>query len=86
VIRALLIICWRQGILRKTRWQFWRNLIQLAWRYPVVVTSYLSVCGQAEHFLDYRQVVRKQVEAQVADYLAAQAERQAMPQALKVAV
>lgn len=26
VVRVLLTICWRQGVVRKTRWQFWRNL------------------------------------------------------------
>ena len=39
-------------------------------RYPNVVTSYLSVCAQGEHFLEYRSIVREQIEAQIADYLA----------------
>jgi hypothetical protein len=39
-------------------------------RYPNVVTSYLSVCAQGEHFLEYRSIVREQIEAQLADYLA----------------
>ncbi len=84
MIRALLIICWRQGVLRKTRWQFWRNLMSLARRYPVVIPSYLSVCGQAEHFLDYRKVVRGQIEEQVADFLTAQPQQQ-KEESLKVA-
>jgi hypothetical protein len=69
-IRALLILAWRQGFVRKTRFQFWINLFDLMKRYPNVVISYLSVCSQAEHFLEYREIVRQQIEAQLADYLA----------------
>jgi radical SAM superfamily enzyme YgiQ (UPF0313 family) len=69
-IRALLTICWRQGVLRKTRWQFWRNLWSM-WRHnPGGVSSYLSVCAQIEHFLEYRGIVRREIEGQVADFLA----------------
>ncbi len=69
-IRALLILIWRQGLVRETRWQFWLNLFSLAWRYPKVVVSYLSVCAQAEHFIDYRQRVRGEITAQLAAYMA----------------
>ncbi|MBE9181636.1 B12-binding domain-containing radical SAM protein [Oculatella sp. LEGE 06141] len=68
-IWALLIICWRQGVVRKSRWRFWVNLISLTVRYPAVVGNYLSVCAQAEHFLDYRQIVRSQIEQQLNEYL-----------------
>jgi radical SAM superfamily enzyme YgiQ (UPF0313 family) len=69
-IRALLTLAWRQGVVRKTRFQFWINLFSLLKRYPNVVTSYLSVCAQGEHFLEYRQIVRDQIEAQLELYLA----------------
>lgn len=69
IIRALLTICWRQGMLRKTRWQFWRNLWNM-WRYnPGGVSSYLSVCAQIEHFVEYRQIVKQEIEQQVAQFL-----------------
>lgn len=68
-IRALLTICWRQGVLRKTRWQFWRNLWNM-WRYNRGgISSYLSVCAQIEHFLEYREIVRREIEGQLAQYL-----------------
>ncbi|MEN9233539.1 MAG: B12-binding domain-containing radical SAM protein [Gloeomargarita sp. DG02_1_bins_92] len=69
-IRAFLLLCWRQGIRRSTRGQFWWYLGHLLWRYPHVVSSYLSVCAQAEHFLEYRQMVRAQIETQLAAVLA----------------
>lgn len=73
-IRALLTICWRQGALRKTRWQFWRNLWNM-WRHnPGGVSSYLSVCAQIEHFLEYREIVKREIEGQVAEFLAAEAD------------
>ncbi|MBW4463976.1 MAG: B12-binding domain-containing radical SAM protein [Pegethrix bostrychoides GSE-TBD4-15B] len=71
-LRALLTICWRQGIRRETRWQFWRNLFSMMRHNPGGVSSYLAVCAQIEHFLEYRQIVRTEIEAQVAEFLAAE--------------
>ena len=34
------------------------------------VASYLTVCAQIEHFLEYRQIVKDQIEAQIADVIA----------------
>jgi radical SAM superfamily enzyme YgiQ (UPF0313 family) len=68
-VRALLILCWRQGVKRSTRWQFWLYLGHILWRYPQVVSSYLSVCAQAEHFLEYRQIVRHHIEMQLEEVL-----------------
>ncbi|MGC9503808.1 B12-binding domain-containing radical SAM protein [Baaleninema sp.] len=77
VIRALLTIAWRQGVLRKTRFQFWRNLWLMYRHNRGGISSYLSVCAQAEHFLEYRQIVKDQIEAQLAAYLAQKQSRDA---------
>lgn len=68
-IRAFLIICWRQGLLRNTRWRFWSNLASMLWRYPHVAANYVSVCAQAEHFIDFRQTVKDNIEAQLREFL-----------------
>ena len=73
VIRALLIICWRQGFVRSTRWQFWRNLWSMYQLNPGGVSSYLAVCAQIEHFLEYRGIVRQEIGAQVAEFLEGEA-------------
>jgi len=74
MIRALLTICWRQGIKRKTRWQFWRNLGSMYRHNPGGVSSYLAVCAQIEHFLEYRTIVRDEIGAQVDEFLKGEAE------------
>lgn len=76
-IRALLTIAWRQGVVRSTRWKFWWNLSQMLKYNPGGVSSYLSVCAQIEHFLEYRTIVKEQIEAQVAAFLAEEARLQA---------
>ena len=73
VLRALLIICWRQGVVRSTRWQFWRNLWSMYQLNPGGVSSYLVTCAQIEHFLEYRGIVRREIESQLADFLAGEA-------------
>ncbi len=69
-VRALLTVCWRQGVVRKTRWKFWLNLVDILRHNPKVWQHYLSICALGEHFLEYRQIVRDEIEAQLADYLA----------------
>ncbi|AKG23939.1 B12-binding domain-containing radical SAM protein [Calothrix sp. 336/3] len=80
-VRALLIICWRQGVLRETRWQFWRHLGSMYRHNPGGISSYLSVCAQIEHFMEYREIVRYEIESQLADFLAT--EKQPQPEAVK---
>jgi hypothetical protein len=36
---------------------------------PGGVSSYLAVCAQIEHFLEYRGIVREQIGAQVVEFL-----------------
>jgi radical SAM superfamily enzyme YgiQ (UPF0313 family) len=72
-IRALLTIFWRQGLLRKTRWQFWLNFISIVRHNPKVWEPYLGVCALGEHFLEYRQIVKDQIESQLQAYLETEA-------------
>jgi radical SAM superfamily enzyme YgiQ (UPF0313 family) len=70
MLKGLLTICWRQGVQRKTRWKFWRYLFSILRNNPGVWNRYLATCAYAEHFLEYRQIVREQIETQLAEYLA----------------
>ncbi len=69
-IKALLTICWRQGILRETRWKFWNNLAQIFGRNPKLVPLYLVACAYLEHFIEYRQIVTDNINSQLEAYLA----------------
>jgi radical SAM superfamily enzyme YgiQ (UPF0313 family) len=75
VVKALLIVIWRQGIKRETRWKFWHHLFSILKRNPGVIGHYISACAHNEHFLEYRQIVRDQIESQLAEYLAQGAEK-----------
>ncbi len=68
-LKALLIVCWRQGAVRSTRWKFWHHLFSIMKENPGVWEHYLAVCAHNEHFLEYRQIVRSEIEAQLVDYL-----------------
>ena len=74
VVKALLTVIWRQGIKRETRWKFWHHLFSIIKRNPGVVEHYIAACAHNEHFLEYRQIVRDQIESQLAEYLAQGAE------------
>lgn len=72
-LRALAIVIWRQGIKRNTRWKFWHHLFSIIKRNPSVWEHYITVCAHNEHFLEYRQIVRDEIEAQLVEFLAQEA-------------
>ena len=76
-IKGLLIIIFNQGILRKTRWKFWGHLFSMIRHNPGGVMSYLNVCAYLEHFVEYRVIVREQLEAKLAAYQAEKREHDA---------
>ena len=70
-IRGLLVLCWRQGVVRQTRWKFWNNLFKIIWHKPSLLVSYLNSCAFLEHFTEYRQIVYQNINTQLAAYQAA---------------
>ena len=75
ILRALMIVCWRQGVVRKTRLRFWLNLFDMLRRYPEATGNYISVCAQAEHFIDFRETVERQIKAQLEAFIALKQEQ-----------
>ncbi len=75
-IRAMLLIFWRQGVVRKTRWRFWQYLFHIYRAKPKLVGDYLSLCALGEHFLSYRELVRDNIKAQLEEYLNVKASQQ----------
>ncbi|MCP2731278.1 B12-binding domain-containing radical SAM protein [Limnofasciculus baicalensis] len=75
-IRAILTIVWRQGIKRDTRWQFWYQIFSILRHNPRVFESYITNCAHLEHFIEYRQIVRNEIEGQLDQYLAVKADVQ----------
>lgn len=72
-IRALAILFWRQGVVRETRGKFWIYLYNIFKHNPRVWDHYLTICAQFEHFYEYREIVRSQIESQLAEFLASSA-------------
>jgi radical SAM superfamily enzyme YgiQ (UPF0313 family) len=67
-LKALAIVVWRQGFKRSTRWKFWHHLFSIFKNNPAVWEHYLTVCAHNEHFLEYRQIVRNEIETQLAEF------------------
>lgn len=64
-LRFFLAICWRQGVLRSTRWRFWWQLVAIALQKPHVFYDYLIALGVGEHFFNFRHEVKAQLEEQL---------------------
>jgi radical SAM superfamily enzyme YgiQ (UPF0313 family) len=65
-LRALAIVIWRQGFQRDTRWRFWSSLATVARRNPDCLEQFLVVLAHNEHFQEYRGVVTREIEDQLA--------------------
>jgi radical SAM superfamily enzyme YgiQ (UPF0313 family) len=85
-LKALAIIIWRQGFKRNTRWKFWHHLFSIIRQNPGVWDYYLTVCAHAEHFIEYRQLVREQIEAQLAEFQREEAKQERMKAVVAQAV
>ncbi len=79
-VKALLTLIWRQGIKRETRWMFWHHLYGILRQNPAVWVPYLTTCAHAEHFIEFRQQVRSQVEAQLHEFQRGVAETKPSPE------
>ena len=75
-LKALAIVIWRQGFQRSTRWKFWHHLFSIIKNNPPVWEHYLTVCAHNEHFLEYRQIVRGEIEKQLREFKERERERQ----------
>ena len=69
-LKALAIVIWRQGFKRNTRWKFWHHLFSIIKQNPPVWEQYLTVCAHNEHFMEYRDIVRNEIEVQLTAYWA----------------
>jgi len=76
-IRLFMAICWRQGVVRSTRFRFWWQLAAIAFFKPRLVYDYLTTLGIGEHFFSYRYQVRAQLHKKLAALKQAQQEEQA---------
>lgn len=67
-LKALAIVVWRQGFKRSTRWKFWHHLFSIIKHNPAVWEQYLTVCAHNEHFLQYREIVKMEIELQLKEF------------------
>ena len=65
-IRALATVIWRQGFKRDTRFRFWRSLARIARRNPANLEQFVVTLAHNEHFQEYRAVVTREIEQQLA--------------------
>ena len=62
-------LIFRQGLLRKTRFKFWKYLLQIKKHKPGLLETYLTACAFFEHFGEYRQVIKAEISQQLESHL-----------------
>ena len=67
-LKFLISICWRQGVLRSTRFVFWQQLITMIRRKPHLLYDYLIALGVGEHFFKFRHEVKAEIESELAEF------------------
>jgi radical SAM superfamily enzyme YgiQ (UPF0313 family) len=56
-------LIWRQGIIGRSRWQFWYQLATVAWRNPSRLRRYLVLCGMGENLFAFVGHIRAQAQS-----------------------
>ena len=67
MVRALLIVAWRQGVVRKSRRVFWKRLREIRRARPELWTTYVAICAHGEHFIPLSQRTAAEVRARCAE-------------------
>lgn len=80
--RAAVVVIWRQGVVRKTRRAFWRNLFAIRRVNPTRLATYVAICAQAEHFIAYSAEIVEQMTLKIAAAKTARAAGVASPVAV----
>jgi len=62
------VVCWRQGLVRETRWRFWWQLIAIALQKQHLLYDYFVALSLGEHFFTFRHTVKAQLEEQLATF------------------
>jgi hypothetical protein len=60
-IYAFLVLSWRLGIVSSTRWQYWRQLIDIRRKNPSRATGYISACCRGEDMFHLRDFIHQQL-------------------------
>jgi radical SAM superfamily enzyme YgiQ (UPF0313 family) len=65
MFKMSMFIFWKFGVVEQTRWQFWSYLFKAIWLNPSQVENSVRLYVFMEHFSDYRQIIRDQINAQL---------------------
>ncbi|MEK8015955.1 MAG: B12-binding domain-containing radical SAM protein [Candidatus Parabeggiatoa sp.] len=65
MFKVSVFIFWKFGVVDQTRWQFWSYLFKAIWLNPSQVENCVRLYVFAEHFADYRQIIRDEINAQL---------------------
>ncbi|GAX39485.1 radical SAM domain-containing protein [Tolypothrix sp. NIES-4075] len=65
-MRLFPVVCYRQGVVRSTRFLFWKQLSAIALQKPHLFYDYFVALSLGEHFFTFRHEVKAQLEAQLA--------------------
>jgi radical SAM superfamily enzyme YgiQ (UPF0313 family) len=60
-IYAFLVLSWRLGIVSSTRWQYWRQLIDIRRKNPSRATGYITACCRGEDMFHLRDFIHQQL-------------------------
>ena len=55
----------RQGFLYSSRWKFWKLFFKALVKFPKRLPHYISMCVLAEHYYEFREVIRNKLQAKL---------------------
>jgi len=65
MFKVSIFLFWKFGVTDRTRWQFWSFLFKIIWLDSSQVKAAVQLYAFMEHFADYRQIIRHEINAQL---------------------
>ena len=65
MFKTSMFIFWQFGVVNQTRWQFWSFFFKVIRRHSRQVEDAIKAYAFMEHFADYRQIIRDEINAQL---------------------
>lgn len=64
--RAVYTLFLRQGFFYSSRWTFWSCFFKALWNYPERVDRFITACVLEEHYREFRGIIVRKIERQLA--------------------
>ncbi len=66
-LKAMFVVALRQGLLRNTRFTFWKLMLKALWNFPERLDKFIASAVFLEHLYEFKQTIAKELRNQLTE-------------------